>query len=243
MTEFYVQPEVQFTDDIDLLHRPVSAETCIGFEEYSRMQTRVRKMHGARRMAPPPYATSDAALRKVLVAYLERRAFSKTQRDLLHEVAPCSEIQAINRAQQVLLSHRPRKIETLRRLSQEFVALKKKPNPDAKRLKTLQVQIRNVDTLLRIEGNVAALVTGVLYWYYRCGFDSVKVASEAGISPIHIRQLLKRIADTWEEVTGTKIPRVERHDRREPRPCGCGCGRMTKMGRFVPGHCSRKRVL
>lgn len=228
MTEFYVQPEVQFQDDFDLRNRPVHAEfgaygevtsTGISFDDYSRMQVRQRKVAGARRMAPPPYASNDAALRKVLVAYLERRAFSKKQRELL---TPCSEIQAINRAEQLLRSRRKRSLEqTLSRLSHEYVALKKESGPmslercqaKAKRQKILETQIRNVDTTLRLNRSIAAVVAGVIYYYYRVGMDSVGVSSELGMTPIHARQLLKRVNDTWEEITETKIPRAERRTK------------------------------
>ena len=220
---YYVQPEVQFGDrHASPVHADFGAggevtSTGIAFEDYSRMQTRLKKSTtGARRLAPPPYATNDADLRRVLVAYLERRAFSKNERNLLHTVQPCSEIQAINRAEQVLHSTKKQKLEaTLVRLSHEYVALKKSGNADPKHLKKLEAEIQNVDTSLRVNRKAAAVVVGVLYYYYRCGMDSVGVGAEIGITPIHVRQMLKRVSDTWEEITGTKIPRVERRDAKK----------------------------
>ena len=54
----------------------------VSFEDYNRMSTHKRKTSGERRLPTPAWAMNDSALRRVLVAFMEERAFSKKERSL-----------------------------------------------------------------------------------------------------------------------------------------------------------------
>ena len=52
----------------------------VSFDDYNRMSTHKRKTSGERRLPTPGWAMSDFALRRVLVTFMEERAFSKKER-------------------------------------------------------------------------------------------------------------------------------------------------------------------
>ncbi len=52
----------------------------ISFDDYARCQTVTRKTAGERRLPTPDWAMSNAMLRRVLVRFMEERAFSKKER-------------------------------------------------------------------------------------------------------------------------------------------------------------------
>lgn len=52
----------------------------VSFDDYSRMQTTKRKTSGERRLPTPFWAMNNPMLRRVLVQFMEERAFSKKER-------------------------------------------------------------------------------------------------------------------------------------------------------------------
>jgi hypothetical protein len=56
----------------------------VAFEDYSRMSTQTRKTSGERRLPTPLWAMNNPLLRKVLVQFMEERAFSKKERTVRH---------------------------------------------------------------------------------------------------------------------------------------------------------------
>lgn len=56
----------------------------VSFDDYARMQTTKRKTSGERRLPTPIWAMNDPILRKVLVQFMEERAFSKKERAVRH---------------------------------------------------------------------------------------------------------------------------------------------------------------
>ncbi len=198
----------------------------ISFEDYTRMQTCVKmKASGNRQREAPIYARNDTEFRRVLLAYLETRAFSKKQREFLAEVdEPASPVQKMNRVCRVLAAKNARLLEVLTVLSKEYVSLKnlRTEHPyRAARLKTLECEIQTTEQTMRMNRNPAAIVAGVIYLAYRVGMDSVGVASELGLKPQHVRQLLHRVSLVWEEISGEKIER--RKGKPTERRCAvCG---------------------
>lgn len=189
-------PEIQFGNR---KARPVHAEihcggeftsTGIAFEDYSRMQTRRRKFAGGRRLDTPEWSLDNRKLREVIVNYLETRVYSKKRRQSIRG----SLIQRLNAVEHELRYRRAARLsEIMRKLCNEFVAEKRKPNRDLARLRQLQIEIRNLDTTRRFERSAAAMVAAVVYLYYRAGQDSVSVSTELGITPMHVRQMLWRL--------------------------------------------------
>src|SRR5579859_736911 len=199
----------------------------ISFEDYARMQTCVKnKATGARQREAPLYARNDTEFRRVLLAYLETRAFSKKQREFLAEVdEPASPIQKMNRVCRVLAAKNTRLLEVLTVLSKEYVSLKNLHTEHpyrATRLKTLECEIQTTEQTMRMNRNPAAIVAGVIYLAYRVGLDSVGVGSELGLKPQHVRQLLYRVSVVWENINSEKIERRKGKPTTERRCEVCG---------------------
>lgn len=195
----------------------------ISFDDYTRMQTITRKTAGERRLPTPMWAMNNAMLRRVLVRFMEERAFSKKERATFQKDLGLRErlLQATSR----IILKRPAAVATLDRLCEEYVSIKQRGlNPDMtdkewneskaqpymafaegearyvdeqKRIKQLESEIEGIDTYLRISENGGAdIVAATVYLYYRAGLDSVGVGSELGLKAPHVRQTLFRLHQT-----------------------------------------------
>lgn len=191
---------------VESVYRPESMggwqSTNIGWDDFTRMSTHVRKLSANRRIETPVWAMNDALLRKVLVRYCENRAGYRCPQ-------PGTDEERIARAQKTLDASLPWRSAILKRLCAEYSALKKSDAPDKKRLKRLEQDIAGADTTIIANRNIALLVTSVVYRYYRLGEDSVGVSQALpGIRPPLIRQILWRLAREWERLQKPQIVRA-----------------------------------
>lgn len=201
--------------------RPVSRETQISFTDYSRMHTfQPAKPFSGRRSTPPEWAVRDDLLRVTLVRYMERRAAGGGIRSLRPQPGTLRErLQRAIASIDAQVAHRR---ETLARLCREYVALKNRPGRGRKprrRLRQLEVQIENLDTLLRFTEKLggAGTILRVVHLYWRCGLDSVAVGQLVGLRPPHVRQLVYGMSLVWKN--SSRSARIRR--RRKPRVWKC----------------------
>ena len=210
-------------------HLPVSAKLTatgwisngIDFNSYTRMQTHTRKTAGERRLPTPMWAMNNPMLRRVIVRFIEERAFSKKERSTFGGGLK----QRLERAKARIIAKRPAAIAVLDKMCEEYVDIKQrglkpgmtdkewnesKPQPfmpfaegearfqdEQKRIKQLESEIEGIDTYLRISNNGGAdIVAATVYLYYRTGLDSVGVGSELGLKAPHVRQTLFRLHKT-----------------------------------------------
>lgn len=195
----------------------------VSFDDYSRMSTRTKKTSGERRLPTPLWAMNNAMLRRVLVTFMEERAFSKKERSTIRGNVGLKE--RLERAKARIVTKRPAAIVVLDRLCEEYVAIKDKGlrpgmtdkewneskdqpfmsfaegearyQDEKNRLRQLEIEIEGIDTYLRISENGGAdIIAAVVYLYYRTSLDSVGVGSELGLKPPHIRQTLWRLHQT-----------------------------------------------
>lgn len=210
--------------------KPVSAELegdgefstpGIAFEDFSRMSTMQRKTSGERRLPTPSWAVNQSELRALLVRFFERR---------VGIVAPGngSDIQRLNAAQRKLLSRIPGMTEVLDRLCREYTEVK---DADPARATVLQIEIQNLDTSIRMARMGPGGVARVVHLYYGCAYDSCAVASEIGITPMHVRQTLFRLHRAAKPVPpkrcvcGNELaPRKQKCDACKSKPRRCACG-------------------
>jgi hypothetical protein len=186
---------------------PVSAEfdgeefssPGLAFEDYTRMSTQQHKQSAERRLPTPEWALRPDLLRKVLVHYVERRAgFLKP--------TPGTESERLARANQRNAERCKRKEAVLIKLCAEFVELHK-CSGDPVRTKKLGEQIKNLDTCLRFDCNIAGIALRCVHLYYGAGLDSVGVSTETGLKPPHVRALLWKLDWTWNKIHGVASPR------------------------------------
>jgi hypothetical protein len=198
------RPELHFDQRLRSGKMPVSVDFRAGgevesnqlsYEDYRGMSTQIHKLESFRRLDKPLWAMSDDLLRAVLVRYMEDRAMLKGPQ-------PGSEKERLARAQKKLADLRAPRITSLQRLCAEY----KSAAPERKQ--KLAQEIANVDTQLRTEEFMPALVIGTVHAYYRRGLDSVATAEELGLRPPHVRQLLWRLHRTWEHMNEWRGPNL-----------------------------------
>jgi len=174
-------------------HHPVHAEfiggeiksSNIAFEDYARMSTHTCKLAANRRYGVPAWALSLADLAAVIAHSMERRT------GLRKFLTTLSTNERLEAAQKIINAQRPALTARLDKLCKEYVGAK--DSGDHERADALQIQIENIDTQLVMLDRVAAILAGVVYFYWRCGFDSVKTGQELHIKPTHVRQILCRL--------------------------------------------------
>ena len=195
----------------------------ISFDDFARMQTQTRKTSGERRLPTPAWAMSNAMLRRVIVTFMEERAFSKKERSRIPSKTGLKE--RLGRAKARIITKRAAAITVLDRLCDEYVEIKNKGlrpgmtdrewnetkkqpymefaegearfQDERKRLRQLEIEIEGIDTYLRISENGGAdIVAAAVYLYYRTGLDSVGVGAELGLKSPHVRQTLYRLHQT-----------------------------------------------
>ena len=162
----------------------VSADTGIDFSDYTRMSTFTHKQAGERRLPTPEWALNDELLRDVLVRYMEARADIKQGTGSLAE--------RLQRARAKLLALIPEASAKLTNLCREYVAIKTAGACAGARLRKLEQEIENVDTVVRM-GDCAGIVLRVCLLYYRVRLDSVAVGAEVHLKPPHVRMILWRM--------------------------------------------------
>jgi hypothetical protein len=158
------------------------------------MHTDRRVLAPGRKLDAPFWAYNDAAFRELLLRFLEGRAFLK-------RVTPTgTQKERLERACAKLNQRVPKKIEVLRDRCRSYVELRNSDAPDAERLRMAGIEIRNLDTEIRTTARLAEIVVGVVFFYHRCGLDSVATAERLHLSPCGVRQILWRLARTWERM-------------------------------------------
>jgi len=170
----------------------------IDFSDYARMQTSVRAVAPCRQMETPSWAVNDAQLRELLVAFLEERAF--TQKAGLQTGTLAERL--ANAQKKIIDGSKKHLVPIIDRLCNRLVALKRSTpltQDIQQQIRLLEQQIENCDTRLRFEAKDggAALVIGVVFYYFRCGLDSVGTSKHLSIKPPHARQIVWRLRQTW----------------------------------------------
>lgn len=178
---------------------PVSAESRIAFEDYSRMYSFQHKLAPCRRLDTPEWALRPDLLRRVVVHFVERRAGFK-------KPLPGTEKERLEQASKTLAERCGSNESVLRNLCSHFVELKKS-NAEPTALAALKIQIENLDTRLRIDRGIAGIVIRAAHLYYGAGLDSVGVATELGLKPPHVRALIWKLNWVWDKLNGKAKPR------------------------------------
>lgn len=151
-----------------------------------------------RRLQTPAWALNDELLREILLRFIEERA-------LFRQPQTGTPAQRLLRAQARAAMHRAALIENITGLCHEYVAVKNDGRNPA-RLKELAIAIENIDTQLRFLVNAHKMALGVVYWYYRCGADSVETAAALNLKPPHVRMILWRLNKAAQKVLNPQPP-------------------------------------
>jgi hypothetical protein len=155
----------------------------IDFSDYQRMSTSIKAAPTYRRKPVPEYAFDHNKMRRLLVRYMESRAF--TRKEIAAGLSG-SDATRLHRAQEKLASTRPELIATINRLCGRYIAMKNGTFEEEEwfaavpaearetfrkeQLGKLAVEIEGIDTqLLMLQENFPAIVLGVIYRSYCVG--------------------------------------------------------------------------
>jgi len=198
-------------------NRPVSQQTRLTYEDYSKMSTHQRKQSAERRLTTPIWAVNDQALQMLLVSFMEERALIRR----FAKVGTAKE--RLENAKLKIDAQKPRLESLLADMCRQYGGIKgqhfrypreaeakvpgeplildgtAQPFVRGEREKDLKVEIEAVDTYLRTtaKGGGVEVVAAIVYLYYRACLDSVGVGLELQIKPPHVRQILFRLHRCW----------------------------------------------
>jgi hypothetical protein len=181
--------------DILVQRFPVNAEfiggeiksTGISYDDYARMCVQFHKLNRSRRLAAPAWAYNDDHLCAVLVRSMEERA------NVWRHVQEGTNTERLTRAQQQLERLRPQLTARVDRLCKRFVAEKNSGLGDDAR--STGIQVEALDTQIRLLPDMPKILAGVVYYYWRVGYNSVETGQQLGMKPPHVRQTLSRLLD------------------------------------------------
>jgi len=174
---------------VDFISGGEVTSTGIAFEDYRRMSTQFHKLAASRRYDVPAWAANDDQTCAVIARSMAGRAGLR-----IHE---CTDKERLKKAQQLLKAKEPQLVARLDGLCKRFVELK---NDGDEYAAMLGVQIEGLDTQLRILDRTAEMLGGVVYFYWRCGFNSVETGQQLGIKPPHVRQTTSRLIEMGVEL-------------------------------------------
>lgn len=209
--------------------RAISMQTGISYVDYSRMHIQRREVTPERRLATPAWALKDEYLRELVVVYLEERFYIRHAKGTLLErleriraTAESVRPRKIELLKKYITGYHLIKSTQLCDVTDEEAIARYLAHPQqatalgpqqalfgaefarkwlvSQELRDYEMQIQNLDTdlVLTTNGGAAAIVA-MCYLYYRAGWDSVAVGEELGFKPPHIRQILFRMNQTWQE--------------------------------------------
>jgi hypothetical protein len=149
------------------------------------MQVAIHKPSGQRRLDTPAWALRNDMLADVIANYCLSRA------GVRHRVGTVAEKMAL--AKTLAARRRKMLVGRLDCLCSRYVAAKKQTRRDYAELRSLEINIENLDTSLRILDNEAVIAAGVVYHYYHRHADSVAVGQALGLKSPHVRIMLWRL--------------------------------------------------
>ena len=167
----------------------VSAESGIDFSDYRRCHTLHTKERRARRN-PAPWAMHDETLRELLLVFLEHRFYIRPEP---------------GDAQDTRLEH----IEAAAKAvgAREQVRLRKYLKAYEHAPRRVGVQLLNTDTQVALtQRGIAQIIAALCYLYFRLGYASTDCAEVLSLKPPHVRQMLARLAHTWERFVAPHAP-------------------------------------
>ena len=161
-----------------------AGDSAVSWDDYQMMHVQTTAVRSRQRRHPTPaWALTESSTRRVVLAFMEKRAFSKKQREQLIGTDRERFLAVI----QKLKSQTDARVHVIESLCNEFVSC-----TDPARRKTLTTEITNLDRVVQLIGRPDVFYEVVVA--YHCEhLDSVGVAERCGLSPWGVRALLYRM--------------------------------------------------
>lgn len=180
--------------------RPWGSKSQLDYRDYDlSMSIHKRKQVYERRLQTPIWALDDRFLRKLLVLFIEARARVRNPNTNLDFGAR----RVI--AERCLKERIPEWNAAIDRLQFEYVAAQHK-HASKEKLRRFEIEIENLDTLVRMtQKSPIAFVAAIVILYYRLGLSSTEVGEEIGCKPPHVRVILWRLHQIWDNTFGIEF--------------------------------------
>jgi hypothetical protein len=159
--------------------------TSLSWQDIQFIHQEEHKTFCARDSNPPSWAVNPTETQLLIVRYFERRAGILKART----GTPAERLAfAQEKAMRDIVSEE----RTLDRLCSEFVQ-----TSDSKRRRKLQTLICGRDSEIIVAPRMPSIVAGVIFFYFRLGWDSKQVGEQLGISRALVRRLAHRLTKLW----------------------------------------------
>jgi hypothetical protein len=93
----------------------------------------------------------------------------------------------------------PALIRQIDSLCSAYVRAKNNGGPQVY-LESLQRRIAQEDQTIRNYMKAATILAGIIWWFYRCGYNSVQTAQQLGVSSCSVRQTVFRLNNVAQEL-------------------------------------------
>jgi hypothetical protein len=165
---------------------PVSAATCIAFEDYYRCRTIERR--SPKILPVPEWAVDNRKLQLLIARYWEIRAGFRIPN-------PGTPSERLAVAQERILERLADREATLEEM---FHNLAVETDPERRRI--LQREVRSLDMHIVTDRRGPGVVATVVYKYFRLDYRSHELAFDIGISPQNARQFIHRLRLLWRKM-------------------------------------------
>lgn len=162
----------------------------LSFDDYSRGHQFQHKLFESRSSNPPSWAVNLRELSLLFARCLELRAGINHPRiDTPERRIVC--------AQNKILRDMPNQVAVLDKMVAERMA-----STDPERRRVLERQIRTLDGKLVIDQRGPALIAGIVFYFFRCGYSApeTSTALKGIISPVGVRQMAHRLEQLWQKM-------------------------------------------
>jgi hypothetical protein len=180
--------------------RAVSAETGISFGDFLFMHQDRRSVKQVRRLPDPDFATDLSKLKPLVVAICE------TQLYIAHRNRPFDETKSLTERLEEIARCATARLPDQRKVLDALLARHyegQRSGMSREELRSIEIQIQNVDTRILILPRLAAVITSILYRFYFLGYSSVEVCRDLpGVRPQMVRQLCRRARNVWDKLNG-----------------------------------------
>lgn len=179
----------------------------LSFDDYSRCQHLDHKLFNRRSSSPPSWAVNLRELSLVLARCLELRAG-------IHSPRIDTPERRIVYAQNKILRDMPNQVAALDKMVAERMA-----STDSERRRVLERQIRSLDGKLVIDQRGPALIAGVIFYFFRCGYSApeTSAALKGIISNLGVRQMAHRLEQLWQKMQSGEDAKPKPVERRRAR--------------------------
>jgi hypothetical protein len=187
-----------------------SATSCLSYQDIRSMQNKAGRSFQAGKQSPTPkWVLDEKSFREVILCYAERRNLGcyAERRSLGNGAKSTYLIEGTNAERLTVTRERetdailPLRFKLQSAQNRYTAAVKAGESQAVLDKLTEVIAHHDTEVMVAIRGS-HVLATSVAYLYYRCGYNSVQVATHLRIKPCAVRQVINRMNQVWTAISG-----------------------------------------